>query len=350
MDKNNFTALNQPITNELIIDEQKYLYFGGTAYLGISQNRAIHQWYLEGLQKYGLNNGTSRGNNVQLSIYNEAEDFFAKRFGAETSLVISSGFMAVSLTVKACQSLGEIRYAPDTHPALWLDNKTPSVKATSFKEWAEEIVSEINRSSTKNWVLISNSVNNLFPEIYDFTFVEQVNKDKSITLIIDDSHGIGILNQGNSVLNAIPKLANIEVIVAASLAKAIGLDAGIVLAQKERIQELKLTDEFYGASPPSAAGLYAFIKGQESYIDAYHKLCSNMDYFSSRLRHQEDWAFVEQFPVYLTKKIDIEKTLLDKKILISSFPYPNRNGKPLNRMVLSSWHNKENLDTLLEFC
>ena len=62
------------------VNNDTYLYFGGTAYLGIPQNKEFIGLYTEGLYRYGLNNGTSRGNNVQLAIYNEAETFIAQKY------------------------------------------------------------------------------------------------------------------------------------------------------------------------------------------------------------------------------------------------------------------------------
>lgn len=339
----NFNFLTSPLANKIVAKGDEYLYFGGTAYLGIPQNSNFIKLYTEGIALYGLNNGTSRGNNVQLGVYNEAETFAANRFGAEAALITSSGYLAAKLTVRLRLHghCGEIRYAPNTHPALWLNGSPENY--LDFAQWSKEIVAEINGSKSKDWVLLSNSMNNLYPEIYDFSFIKNFSTNKNITLIIDDSHGIGLLNGGNSVLQSLPKSTNVEIIVVASMAKALGLDAGVVLGSNKSISKLKQSDEFYGASPPAAAGLYAFVQAQDIYRSSYKKLQENVKIFKQQLANKNEWHFVDDFPVFLSKQPAIMQRLLEKKILISSFPYPDRNGENLNRIVLSSWHSETDI-------
>jgi len=341
MNIEHFNQLNQKLSSKIAANGSDYLYFGGTAYLGIPQNKEFIQLYIEGIERYGLNNGTSRGNNVQLGIYDEAEDFIARKYGVEAGLISSSGYLAAKLVVQHYASFGNVRYAPNSHPAIWLDGN-PQNKL-EFKDWSEQIVEEINASEAEKWVLLSNSMNNLYPEIYDFSFINEIHPNKKIVLIIDDSHGIGILNSGLGVLSGVPKLQHIEVVVIASMAKALGLDAGVVLGSKEAIQQLKQSDEFYGASPPAAAGLYAFIKSDDIYREAYQKLHDNVKKFTQSLTNRADWHYVDGFPVFLCKLGNVEQQLLKEKILISSFPYPDRNGKVLNRIVLSSWHSEADI-------
>lgn len=336
--------LQSPIGSRVAYNDKAYLYFGGTAYLGIPQSVDFLKVYLEGLKKYGLNNGTSRGNNVQLGIYDDAEIYAAKRFGAEAALITSSGYLAAQLTVKHTSGFGEVRYAPDTHPALWTDEK-PKINQ-SFNDWVLAIVSEINQSDQENWVLITNSMNNLYPERFDFSFIAKLNKQ--VTLVIDDSHGIGINYNGLGVFPSLPKSANIEIVVVASMAKALGVDAGLILGSEKVITSMKQANEFLGASPPAAAGLYAFMHGEEIYAANLAKLKKNMNLLAKELAGSENWNFMTDFPVYLAKNTDLSRILKQKGVLISSFPYPDKDGPMINRVVLSSWHNTSDIEELIQ--
>lgn len=336
-----FNHLNRKLSAAINVNGSEYLYFGGTAYLGIPQHEDFIRLYVDGIALYGLNNGTSRGNNVQLGIYDEAEAFIAQKYGAEAALISSSGYLSAKLVVQHYATYGNTRYAPNSHPALWLNDDPKNY--LSFADWSKQIVEEINSSEAEKWVLLSNSMNNLYPEVYDFSFLNKINPSKEIVLIVDDSHGIGVLNGGSGALSNIPKLKHVEVIVVASMAKALGLDAGVVLGNKQAIQALKQSDEFYGASPPAAAGLYAFINANDIYQKAYQKLQDNVKKITSLLKDNATWHYVDGFPVFLCKEEGIEQQLLEEKILISSFPYPDRNGKVLNRIVLSSWHSEADL-------
>jgi len=342
--KPNFKSIDQPFSNHINIEGGTYLYFGGTAYLGIPKNLDFIQLYIEGIKKFGLNNGTSRTNNIQLGIYDNAEKAAAARYGAEAALITSSGYLAAQLTVKDLSRLGKVIYGPAAHPALWLvENQTKNVKL--FRDWEQETIKSINSSEEKTWILISNSMNNLVPEIYDFDFVKEVHKDKNIILVVDDSHGIGVNNDGMGAIVNLPKQQNIENVVVASMAKALGVDAGIVLASNKIINKLKSTNTFIGASPPSPAALYAYIHAEDIYRKALNKLKNNMVMLekASNLTWKHEW----DFPVYLLGDVNFSQRLLQKQILISSFPYPNPTDKTLNRIVLSAWHEKEDIETLI---
>jgi 8-amino-7-oxononanoate synthase len=341
-----FNQLTQALGPKINHNGQPYLYFGGTAYLGIPQNKRFLGHYMEGIHAFGLNNGTSRSNNVQLGIYEDAERVAAQRHGAEAALITSSGYLAAQLTVHHFAAWGQVLYAPQTHPALWIAGN-PDVSG-SFGYWSRHVVGLINKSKSSRWVLISNSVNNLFPERYDFSFLKGIAPGKEIILIVDDSHGIGVLEQGLGCFASLPQLPFVNVVVVASMAKALGVDAGLVLSSAPIISQLKKTPVFLGASPPAAAGLYAFMQAEEIYAAEVLKLHSLCRYFVAGLgAAKAEFAAMDGFPVYLSEDQQLATSLLEHEVLISSFAYPDQEGGLLNRIVLSSWHQEEDLDILL---
>lgn len=342
MQKIKFQQLQSPLAAQIKLNGHEYLYFGGTAYLGIPQNQEFLTNYVKGIKYFGLNNGASRGNNVQLGIYDEAEAHAATMFGAHAALITSSGYLAAQLAVKSLYNWGKVSYAPNTHPALWRNEE--QANNDKFSDWSTAIVNEINSSDTENWVLISNSMNNLFPEKYDFSFVQKLNK--KVLLIVDDSHGVGINNNGKGVFAEIPRTDNVEVLVVASMAKALGVDAGLILGSQKTIDFLKQTPGFFGASPPAAAGLYAFMHSEKIYLQQLNELQNKCSFLANRLAQEGDWHFITNFPVFLAKNAELSNKLLKHDILISSFPYPNSNSEIINRIVLSSWHTAAHINKL----
>lgn len=342
--KLNFKSIDQPFSNQIKIEGNTYLYFGGTAYLGIPKNQDFINLHVKGIKKFGLNNGTSRTNNIQLGIYDDAEKVAAERYGAEAALITSSGYLAAQLTVKSLSALGKVIYAPATHPALWLTDQ-PAIQQT-FNDWKKQTVALINASVEKTWVLISNSMNNLFPEIYDFNFLTGIQPEKEIILIVDDSHGIGVNNNGMGAFVNLQVKENIERVVVASMAKALGIDAGLVLGSNAVIAKLKNSNIFIGASPPPAASLFAFIHAEKIYHNAWTRLQDNIKLLTANLN--KTWAFETGFPAFLAQDNTLAQRLLKENILISSFPYPKPESEPINRIVLSSWHEKEDIDYLIK--
>ena len=249
---NNFTHLEQPTGRVIVVGGKEYLFFGGTSYLGLATDKAYASIFIEGIQRYGINNGTSRNNNVQQAIFDQAEEYAAKRFGFEASLLLSSGYLAAQFLVRTLATEGEVLHAPSCHPSLWLDEKPTAVG--SFVDWAAAAVAYINQSPQTSFIIVSNSLDNMKPEIYDFTVFKHIDPNKKVVLLLDDSHGIGVTREnGISFDSSNFQLPNIELIVVASLAKGLATDAGLILADGPRIKSLKRSNFYTGASPSSPA-------------------------------------------------------------------------------------------------
>ena len=80
--------------------KQSYLYFGGTAYLGLPMHKAFQKILLKNIQQWGTTYGSSRNANIQLSAYDVAETFLAKHICAEAALTVSSGMLAGKLVLE----------------------------------------------------------------------------------------------------------------------------------------------------------------------------------------------------------------------------------------------------------
>lgn len=342
--KESFGFLETATDREIEVGNRRFLFFGGTAYLGLNRNSEFMALYLEGLRKYGLNNGTSRSNNVQLAVYRDAEEFAASYFGAEAALVVSSGFLAAQLVMKHFSSFGEVIYAPDSHPALWLGGK-PAV-SSDFRSWISETVEYINESEQAQFVVVSNAFDNLKPEHYDFSPLEKVHPDKEVILIVDDSHGLGVVDEnGKGSLSSMPVQSNISPVAVASLAKGLGVDGGLVLASKDIIRELKQNSMFLGASPPAPAAMYAFSRAEAIFQKEYEKLQVNCRLFEEKT--PVEFTSIKGLPVYYRGDEGLADSLLRENIIISSFPYPQKIDPILNRIVISSVHTSDDISKLV---
>ena len=343
----NFRKLHQPTDRTIVFQDQRYLFFGGTAYLGLLANAEYIELFKKGIDIYGLNNGTSRSNNVQLGVYDEAEEALAKRFNFNASAMFSSGYLAAQAAVQVISKLGKVYYAPNAHPALWL-GVNPQSNCDSFSKWVDIVIDEINDSKESDFVIITNSLDNLKPELYDFTKFSKIDKSKNIILILDDSHGIGVLrkNEISMPLEVLNNCGNIEIVVVASLAKGLGTDAGVVMGSADMVARVKSHPIFMGGSPASPAAMYALIHGVSIYNNSFDKLHRNIAEFSDYIKTVPTLNAVKSFPVFTSENPSLYDYLKNNNILISSFPYPLADSPLLNRIVISALHEKQDLEKL----
>ena len=101
---NDFIIHQQP-SNKIRLEEKEYHFFSGTSYLGMNQDQEFKQLLIEGMCQYGMSFGSSRNGNLQLGIYETAEQTMAAWVGAEKALTVSSGMLAGQLVAQYLKTL-----------------------------------------------------------------------------------------------------------------------------------------------------------------------------------------------------------------------------------------------------
>jgi 8-amino-7-oxononanoate synthase len=355
------------------LDGIEHLFFSGTSYLGMGHQVQFREALAEGFSQYGTVFSASRNNNLQLNIYDEAEAFLADWTGAKAALTVTSGLLAGQLTVAALPKDATILYAPSVHPAIW-GEKTPQYLGENFEDFTKNIAQKVTEC-TGEVVIACNALDPLRCVPYDFDWLMQLPDNQSITVVVDDSHGIGVTGtEGGGFLRKISFLpkSNIRLIVIASLAKAVGIPGGVILGDAAFIQSVRSNPLFVGASPIVPAYLFAFLKCQDLYTDLRRLLLENVLFFkekyaqnaptteggylelkikNSQLKAANGETFelrmFDDYPVFSTDYPDLYANLLEKRIFISHFSYPKPTDPPLTRLVLSSLHTREDIECLV---
>lgn len=348
---NDFIIHQQP-SKKIRLDEKDYHFFSGTSYLGMNQDNDFKQLLIEGIHQYGMSFGSSRNGNLQLAIYEEAENKMASWVGAKKALTVSSGMLAGQLVATYLRTQ-EVTcfYAPQSHSANFHE---PNVQlpALSFQEWTKQIAEKVKEESAPHSVIICNSTDGLRATAYDFDWINDLPENQAMTLIIDDSHGLGVTGKnGAGILQNISVKPNIRFIVVSSLHKAMGIPGGVVFGDEATIETLRHTAFFASCSPIAPAYLYAYVKADEIYQRNFERLLSNIERFSSQLKAAQSlFSFQPAYPVFYTPHDGLYDYLFKNDILVYSFAYPIKTGKPNTRIVISAWHDHEQIDLLAEKC
>jgi 8-amino-7-oxononanoate synthase len=314
-----------------------FLYFGGTNYLGMTTNPEFQNVLFESIKKWGTSFGSSRNSNIKLSIFTIAENLLAKNLNTEAALTVSSGMLAGKLVIETLSKTTDLLFHfPDTHPALMNVNSSPIVENGKLNP-------KIFKTDIRKITVLADAIPSLYIGTIDLSILFEIPKDIEITLVIDESHSLGIFktNWHDQFLN----YKNIKIIKIASLGKAIGLSGGVIAGDKMSIDSIRNENSFIGASGMNPAFLETFIHSQEIYESQKQKLSYNLNYFDSRFTNRKEFDFNALYPVLYFDNARILESLYKKNILITSFNYPTSSGK-LNRIVINANHIIEDLETL----
>ncbi len=327
------------------IGAEDWLYFSGTAYLGMPHDPIFRSYLLEGMDRYGSNFGGSRRSNIRLQVFAEAEAFLARWTGAEAALTVSSGTLAGQLVMRLLEEEGACYLAPGAHPAL-VSSSLPF--RGSFAEWKAYVQQLSPPKDGRPTVLAGNSVDALFAQPTGYDWVAELPADRQYILVLDDSHGLGVMGEnGGGILSRLPAAPHLEYIVTASLGKAAGIQGGVILGTSRRIQALMTTPFFGGASPVVPAYLYALIRAEHLLHDKLQRLRSLIRSFQEAGPWTPLLQHLDHYPVFFCRDNRLHEFMASKKIMLSSFPYPGPDDPTVTRIVLNAAHQPGDIERLV---
>ena len=318
-----------------------YLYFGGTGYLGLATQPEFQEILMKSIQKWGTFYGSSRNSNIKLSIYNQFEDYFAKQVGADASLTISSGTLAGRLVIDFLSKTKPIFFHyPKTHPAVLAHDSLPL-----FLE--NNIHPRLQENTEEEIVITVDAILGLEVAPVSLNFLGDISASKKITLVVDESHSLGIVGKnGMGIFNSI-QYQNIEnKIMISSLGKALSLSGGIIAGSRAFIDTMKNETTFVSSSAANPAYLEAYCKAEVIYQTQKNKLKENLNFITEKLLIKDSIRFHKNYPVIYSEDDKIYDKLYKEGIIITNFKYPTYKNM-MNRIVITANHTQEDLERLV---
>lgn len=326
------------------VNDADYLYFGGTGYLGIHANLAFGQLVTEGVNIYGTNYGASRLG-ASIPVFDQMESKLSSWLGAPSSVLLSSGTLAGRIMLEALGSEYIYHFAPNAHVAI-----NPLYKKHEphlFSCFIEDALDAIHLSDHDKHVITLNSIDSLTATIPSFDWITRLPENKEVILLVDDSHGIGILGeQGRGLFADINKMYDRTILIA-SLGKAMGLPAGLVAGPMEYTALIKKHALFGGSSPMIPAYANAYLHADDIYLQSMSKLQSNIRFFKAGIGDSKLFTYTGDFPVFCTERHELFSYLDQHHIRISHFAYPSPKDRLYTRIVLSALHTESDLNELI---
>lgn len=318
----------------------EYLYFGGTNYLGITTNPDFQTILFESIKKWGVSYGSSRNSNIKLSVYEAGEQLLADTLKTEATLTVSSGMLAGKMITELLLKQGyTLFHFPNTHTALVHPASLPLFKNGLLN-------SAVFKHSCLKIAVLADAYPALEVEPINLSILDALPIDKKITLVLDESHSIGLIgNQGQGILSTINHPNIHQKIGIASLGKACGLSGGVIMGNQHLIDQLKKENTFVSASGMNPAFLETYIKSQAIYTVQRQKLHHNLNHFATLFINHKKYTFDSNYPIIYFECESVLELLTKNNIIPTSFSYPTTSGK-LNRLVITANHTLADIEKL----
>jgi len=323
------------------INNEDYLYFGGTAYLGLPTNPDFQQLLLKNIVRWGSAYGSSRSANVKLSAFENGEKFLARYINAPATLTVSSGMLAGKLVLEVLKQKTDCFFNfPNSHTAIKMAGSIPFFIGKKLNpRLLDSVVEKIT--------ILTDAIPSLQTKPIDLSIINKISKNKEITLVVDESHSLGILGYHGCGIYSSIQLPNIKrKIMVASLGKAMGLSGGVIASDMEFIKYLKIVDTFVSSAGMNPAFVQTLADAEGNYICQNKKLKDNLSHVTANLIANKKILFDPDYPLIYPKIPRINSILYENKIIVTNFKYPIGN-KELNRIVITANHKKEDLDSLI---
>ena len=324
----------------IAVNAENYLYFGGTAYLGLQTNSDFQEIVIRNIRKWGTSHGSSPLANIALAAFESCELYMAAFTHAQAAAVVSSGMIAGKIVIDLLAKNNSAFFHFDgNHEAIQYPDSQPF--------WVNgQLHENLLDANVENIVLLSDGVLTGKVHPFDEQLIDRISATKKITLVLDESHTLGILSKDGCGLYGTMTHPRIDrKISIASLGKAMGVSGGAIVSDQLFVDQVK-QNEIYGSSAPmNPAFAAAIVDGAAIRSTQFNRLQQNLRYFCEILKRSNKIVFDPNYPLVYPSIDNIYQNLLSKKIVITNFQYPN-SSEILNRIVITANHTKDDLQKL----
>lgn len=322
------------------IDQEQYLYFGGTAYLGLPTNKEFQELVIKNIRNWGTTYGSSRSANIKLTAYEHGETFLAHHIKAESAVTVSSGMLAGKLVIDELKKRTDsFFHFPNTHPAIQIKDSLPVFINGNIHP-------RLLDSQSEKITILTDGVSGFQTKAIDLSVLATIPDHKEITLLIDESHSFGILGENGCGIYSEINLPIKRKIMISSLGKAFGLSGGVIASDAAFINQIKNLDIFISAAGMNPAFVQTLADASALYQTQHQKLLENLNYIDRKLIKSQHIKFNKTYPLIYLENENLIETLKANKIIIANFKY-QENANNLNRIVVTANHLPEDLDKLI---
>lgn len=272
---NNYSLMQSAPGPETVIDGVRYLYFGGTSYLGLANHPEVIEAGCEAIRRYGVHSATTRArfgtNPPMLDVERRAAEFF----GTEDAFYFGSGYVANHILVAALAPDADVVLVDEAAHYCVLEATRLAGKAVhTFRHRDPADLARV-ASSHDRVVVLADGVNPSTGTVAPVReYLATLAGRAHASLLLDDAHGFGVLGEhGRGLLDELklwshanggPAVNGVRLCVGGTLAKALGGFGGIIPGTRAFVERARKSSHYFdGASAPASAEAGATAKSLE---------------------------------------------------------------------------------------
>ncbi len=234
----------------LTVEGRTFLSFAGTGYLGLAHHPEVVEAAREALSTCGLSAGASRETSGSFVQHEQLEEGLARFLGVEAALVTPSGWLANGALLASPPEPRLAFVDAEAHPSLTASAGQGGAEVMTYE--ATDLAPVRQRLSDAVGEAVALCTDGLFPmaqRVADVPGLLELLPGDGL-LVLDDSHGIGVLGEGGRGTARQLGVTDARVAITGSLAKALGAAGGLVAGSAALVERVRAGGDSYAGTTP----------------------------------------------------------------------------------------------------
>ena len=341
----------------------RILILSSNNYLGLSDEPSVVEAGIEGLRKFGAGTGSVRFICGTFTVHRELEEALSRFVGTEASMSYVSAWNANEGLTATVVEQGDFVISDELNHASIIDSIrlakaiTKCTTAVYKHSDMDDLVAKLEANKgAKRRLIWTDGVFSMEGSIARLPEILQVARDHDAVVIMDDSHGTGVLGeQGRGTAEYFGVLGEVDVITS-TLGKAVGGAAGGFVAGSAALCDV-LTQRsrpqlFSNALPPTvAASALQAVRVIESQPERVRRLRDNARYFREQIIEAGFKPLAGETPIVpiiigeTSKAIEMSERMLQEGVFVTGFGFPVvPQGTARVRCQISAAHSRDDID------
>jgi glycine C-acetyltransferase len=332
-------------------------------YLGLCDEPAVVEAGIDGLRRFGAGTGSVRFICGTFTVHRELESALARFVGTEAALSYVSAWNANEGLTASVVREGDFVVSDALNHASIIDSLRLAKSITKCTTGVyrhsdmDDLVEKLRANAGARRRLIwTDGVFSMEGSIARLPELLQVARDHDAILIVDDSHGTGVLGEtGRGTAEHFGVLGEVDVITS-TLGKALGGAAGGFVAGSAALCDVLTQGSrpqlFSNALPPTvAASALAAVQFVEQHPERVRTLRENSEYFRAAIEEAGFKPLPGQTPIVpiivgeTAAAIQMSDMLLAEGIFVTGFGFPVvPQGQARIRCQVSAAHTRADLE------